>query len=56
MNRKTAAATEDEPYVVTSIRIKKNIRQRTKVYAAEHNTTVQEIIERALEAFLDRQK
>lgn len=44
----------DEQYVVTSIRIKRSVRQRAKVYAAEHCTTVQEVIEDALEMFLDR--
>lgn len=47
-------APDDDPYVVTSIRMRKSVRLRVKVYAAEHGTTVQEVIENALEAYIDK--
>lgn len=45
---------DDDPYVVTSIRMRKSVRLRVKVYAAEHGTTVQEVIENALMAYIDK--
>lgn len=44
--------TMKDPYTVTSIRIKRSVRQDVKVYAARHDSTVQEVIERALVEYL----
>lgn len=41
-----------DPYAVTSIRIRRSVRQDVKVYAARHDTTVQEVIEEALIEYL----
>lgn len=44
---------EAEEFVVTSIRLKKSTRQAAKVYAAEHDTTLQCVVDEALKKFLD---
>lgn len=41
-----------DPYVVTSIRIRRSVRQDAKVYAARHETTIQCVIEDALAEYL----
>jgi len=47
-------AQDDDPRIVTSIRMRKSVRLRVKVYAAERGTTVQEVIENALMAYIDK--
>lgn len=47
-------AQDDDLRIVTSIRMRKSVRLRVKVYAAEHGTTVQEVIENALMAYIDK--
>lgn len=52
---KTEDATQD-PYVVTSIRIRRSLRQDAKVYAAMHGTAIQSVIEEALTEYLRTHK
>lgn len=53
MKEKENCSTEEEEFVVTSIRLKKSTRQAAKVYAAEHDTTLQCVVDEALKKFLD---
>lgn len=45
----------DDEYVVTSIRLRKSIRKAAKIYAASHDSTLQEIIDAALRQYLSDQ-
>ena len=47
-------AQDDDPRIVPSLRTRKTVRRRVQVYAAEHGTTVQEVIENALRAYIDK--
>ena len=48
----TVSTHHEDEYIVTSFRLKKSTRQAAKVYAAEHDTTLQEVIDKALKKFL----
>lgn len=52
MEKNTALDATEDIYVVTSIRIKRSVRQKAKIYAATHETTLQGVIEEALEEYL----
>ena len=46
----------DEHYAVTSIRMRRSVKRRAKLFAVERGQTLQEIIERALEEYLETHK
>lgn len=44
----------DEDYAVTSIRMRRSVKRRAKLFAVERGKTLQEVIEKALEEYLER--
>ncbi len=51
-NGDTDTYTENK-YIVTSLRLKESTRREAKVYAAEHDMTLQEVVDAALRNFLN---
>jgi hypothetical protein len=45
--------TADEQWAVTSMRMRKSVRTRLKIYALEHGTTMQALIDQLATDFLD---
>jgi predicted transcriptional regulator len=45
--------TADEQWAVTSMRMRKSVRTRLKIYAVEHGTTMQALIDHLATDFLD---
>jgi predicted transcriptional regulator len=43
----------DEQWMVTSMRMRKSVRTRLKIYALEHGTTMQALIDHLASDFLD---
>lgn len=46
---------DDNPLVMTSIRLRVNTRNALKMYAIEHNMKMQEVIEAALKQYIGLQ-
>ncbi|MCI1902044.1 MAG: hypothetical protein LKI93_04870 [Bifidobacteriaceae bacterium] len=53
--RKDDAEESEEPWLVTSVKMRKSTRTRLKIYALEHDTTMQDIIDRLVTDFLENE-
>ena len=52
MQQLSAAITKDDPWEVTSMKLKRSTRRAVKIYAAEHGKTMQSVLEEALRRLL----
>lgn len=44
----------DEDYAVTSIRMRRSVKRRAKLFAVKKGKTLQEVVESALEEYLSK--
>lgn len=50
----TKKATKDQPLPATSVRVSESLRVRAKVYAAGNRTSLQAVIDAAVEEYLKK--